>query len=250
MATILELVDNVKVRLGDPRANRPNDYQVLHQVCTQVRTVLRHYRNTSNPWSFNDTVITVVPNETTYQITVANFGTPLAVLSYDPTNPSWIPRLIPFVQPQNMNYDWGVAQNMASAFLPYDGSNCTAQRCAFYWKNNVPYIEFTPLPLSACEYKIRFLVSANGVSDMSLAQSPVQDEDCDLVEVRSALALLAVTEWDDTSTNQGRVLNAERRRDLSQTLQGEEQELRSQFETASLITTGPRIYDRWNPTVG
>lgn len=250
MPTILEMVDNVVLRLGDPRANRPNVSQVLNQVCTQVRTVLRHNRNTSNPWNLNDTVITVVPNEATYQITVANFGTPLAVLSYDPTNVAWVPRLIEIFQPQNTNYDWGFAQNMAGAFIPYDGSQCTAQRCAFHWKNNIPYIEFNPLPLLTCQYKIRFLVSANGVGDMALAQSPLQSEDCDLVEVRAALALLAITEWEDPMTNQGRAANAEKRRDLSQTLQGEEAELRRQFEAGALITTGPRIKDRWNPCVG
>lgn len=249
MPSILEMCDNVLVRLGDPRANRPNVAQVLNQVCTQVRTVLRHQRNTSNPWNLNDTVITVVPNEATYQITVANFGTALAVLSYDPTNPAWIPRLIPFFEPQNMEYDWGVAQNMAGAFIPYDGSNCTAQRCAFYRRNNIPYIEFNPLPLLTAQYKIRFLVSANGVGDMALAQSPVQNEDCDLVEVRSSLALLAITEWESPESKDGRSINAERRRDLSQTLQGEEAELRRQFEAASLITTGPRIKNRWSGSV-
>lgn len=243
------MCSNVLLRLGDPRANRPGLAQVLNQVCTQTRIVLRHYRNTSNPFNFNDLTVSVVGNQGTYQINATDFGTPLAVLSYDPTNPSWIARLIPFYQPQNMPYDWGQPQSAAFGFTPYDGSNCTAQRCAFYWRDNTPFIEFQPVPNGQANYRVRYLQNANGVGDMALAQSPLQNEDCDLVECRAALALLAITEW-NAPDKEGRAYNAERRRDLAQTLGGEEQELRRQFEAGALITTGPRMTDRWSNIVG
>lgn len=251
MPSVLDMMDNVFLRLGDPRANRPGYHQVLNQVCTQTRTVLRHLRNTSNPWNFNDLTVSVVPNQATYQITATDFGTPLAVLSYDPSNPSWIARLIPFFTPQNMPYDWGYPQNMAAAFIPYDGSQCTAQRCAFYWRDNNAFVEFQPVPLLGCSYRVRYLQAvANQVNDMALTQSPLQNEDCDLVEVRAAIALLAITEWNDPSSKDGRAYNAERRRDLASSLSAEERELTRQFEAAALITTGPRINNRWNPCVG
>lgn len=251
MPTIIEMMDNVAAnRLGGPRANRPNYFQLLNQVCTQTRTVLRHYRSTSNPWNFNDLTITVQPGLATYQINAADFGTPLAVLSYDPTNPSWIARLIPFYQPQNMPYDWGLSQNVAAGFIPPDGSQCTAQRCAFYWRDNQAFIEFQPVPLIQASYRVRYLQGvANMVDGMPLAQSPLQSEDCDLVECRAALALLAITEWQNPD-KEGRSYNAERRRDLAATLQAEEAELRRQFEAAALITTGPRMYQRWNNMQG
>lgn len=240
---------NVVLRLGDPRANRPGLAQVLNQVCTQTRIVLRHYRNTSNPFNFNDLTVTVVPNLATYQINAADFGTPLAVLSYDPTNPSWIARLIPFYQPQNMPYDWGLPQSAAYGFTPYDGSNCTAMRCAFYWRDNNAYIEFQPTPVLSANYRVRYLQNAAGVGTDALTASPLVAEDCDLVEVRAALALLAITEW-NAPDKEGRAYNAERRRDLAQTLAGEEAELRRQFEAAALITTGPRMYNRSDNIVG
>ncbi len=245
-------MDNVALRLGSPRSNRPGYYQLLNQICTQTRTILRHYRNTSNPWNFNDLTVSVIGNQGTYQINATDFGTPLAVLTYDPGNPSWIARLIPFYQPQNMPFDWGFPQNAATSwgFVPYDGSNCTAQRCAFYWRDNTAFIEFQPIPQGQAQYRVRYLQSvANMVGDMALAQSPLQNEDCDLVEVRAALALLAITEW-NAPDKEGRAYNAERRRDLAQTLAAEEAELRRQFEIAALITTGPRMTNRWDPTVG
>lgn len=249
MPTIEDMMANVVLRLGDPRTNRPGLAQVLNQVCTQTRTVLRHYRNTSNPFNFNDLTVTVVPNQATYQINAADFGTPLAVLSYDPTNPSWIARLIPFYQPQNMPYDWGLPQSAAYGFTPYDGSNCTAMRCAFYWRDGNAYIEFQPTPALTANYRVRHLQNAAGVGTDALTSSPLQPEDCDLVEVRAALALLAITEW-NAPDKEGRAYNAERRRDLAQTLAAEEAELRRQFEAAALVTTGPRMHNRWDNIVG
>ena len=138
---------------------------------------------------------------------------------------------------------------MAAAFIPYDGSQCTAQRCAFYWRDNQAYVDFLPMPMLSCEYKVRYLQSANGINSAALTSSPITNEDADLCEVRSALGLLALTEWNDPSTKDGRTYNAERRKDLAATLQGEEAELRRQFEAAQLITTGPRIYNRYDPTM-
>lgn len=251
MPTLIELVDNTFLRLGDPRANRPGYAQALNTVCTNVRTIKRHQRNTSNPWNYNDTIIQVQPNLSTYTINATDFGTPLAVLTWDPTNPAWIARAIPFFQIQNIDtFNWALPQNAAAYYVPYDGSQCTAQRCAFYWRDNQAYIDFLPLPNWQASYKIRYLQSANGVNTDALTSSPLTNEDADLCEVRSALGLLALTEWNYPSTKDGRTYNAERRKDLAATLQGEEAELRRQFEAAQLITTGPRLYPRWDPTVG
>lgn len=243
-------MNNVRLRLGDPRAQRPSDMPLLNQVCTQVRTIRRHQRNTSNPWNFNDTTVSVTPNVSAYQINTSDFGTPLAVLSWDPNNPSWVARLIPFFQPQNMPYDWGLENNIAVAFTPWDGSNCTAQRCAFYWRDGTAFIEFQPIPLLTASYRIRYLQNANGVNDMALTESPLSNEDCDLAEVRASIALLAISEWMGGDTKEGRAVNTERRRDLAMSLSAEERELSRQFEAAQLITTGPRMHSRWNPCDG
>lgn len=250
MPNITDMMNSVRLRLGDPRASRPGDFQLLNQVCSQTRTLLRHKRATGNPWNFNDLVVSVIPNQITYQITEADFGTPLAVLSYDPTNPVWIPRLIPFFTPQNMPFDWALQQNSAFAFLPADGSQCTALRCAFYWRDNQAFVEFQPLPQLACQYKVRYLQNVAGqVGGMAVTQEPLPNEDCDLVEVRSALALLPTSEWWSSDDREGRTINTERRRDLAVSLSAEERELTRQFEAAQLITTGPRTTTRWQGSI-
>ncbi len=250
MPTIDDMTENVRLRLGDPRAQSPNDQAVLNQVCSQVRILLRHRRATSNPWNFNDLIVNVVPNVATYAITASDFGQPLAVTTYDPTNPVWIPRLVKIYEPQNLILNIPDLPNQYASYnyLPWDNSNCTAQRVAFYWRDNVAYIEVWPLPQLPAQYKVRYLQNAAGVSTMALAQSPLPAEDSDLVELRAALGLLAIAEWYEPSSKDGRAANAEKRRDLLVTLQADEREARRQFEAAMQQTTGPRIYERWNPT--
>lgn len=246
---IYDLMDNVRLRLGDPRSGRPGDQALLNAVCTSIRTIRRHQRNTSNPFNFADTIVDIQPDEAVYSLTsTADFGTPLAVLTWDPTNPNWVARLIPFFKPQNMPFDYALPNNAGQWGFGWtgDGSNCTALRCSFYWNDQTPFIEFLPVPAFQCQYKIRYLQSANGINDLALTEEPISNEDADICEVRAALSLLAVTEWNAPDSPNGRAANAERRKDLSDTLQGGERELRRQFEAAQLITTGPRTTVRWS----
>lgn len=250
MPSIQDMTNNVTLRLGDPRANRPTLLAVLNQVLTQTRTVLKHRRNTGNTWNYNDTIVEVTPGESTYTINVADFGMPLAVVTYAPELPTWIPRLIQFYQPQNMPLDWGWPNQIAAAaFIPYDGSNCTAQRVAFYWRDNLAYIEFLPVPQLQASYQIKYLQNNSSTYTDALASSPEWSEDADLIEVRSAIALLPLTEWDSPNSKDGRAHNAERRRDLAVSLSAEERELTRQFEAAALNYSGPSITKRWTGSI-
>lgn len=250
MATIDEMCESVRLRLGDPRAQSPNDQAVLNAVCSQVRNSLRFRRLTGNPWNFNDLIVQVQPDNDTYPISASDFGQPLAVITYDPTNPVWIPRLVKIYEPQNLVLNIPPIPNAyaANAYIPWDGSWTTAQRVAFYWRDNIPYIQFWPMPLRSAGYKVRYLQSANGVATASLATSPLPSEDDDLVELRAAVSLLPLAEWYDPSTKDGRTSNAEKRKDLAITLANDERVARELFEASMRITTGPRIYERWSNT--
>lgn len=246
------MIEKTRLKLGDCRAQAPNPEAVLDQICAHVRTLLRHRRATGNPWNLNDLVIDVQANEDTYQISQTDFGQPLAVITYDPNNPTWVPRLVKIYEPQNLVLNIPALPNSYAsyAYLPWDGSNCTAQRVAFYWRNNIPYAQFWPTPNLQAAYRVRYLQNANNVNQQALAESPLPEEDTDLVITRSAISLLPTTQWMSPDTADGRSYNAERRRDLAMTLANDEREFARQFEAAVRITTGPRTYERWNPTVG
>jgi len=236
-----------------PRSEAPTELAVLNQNCSQIRNLKKFKRATGNPWDFNDLVLETSADESTYQISQTDFGQPLAVLTWAPELSTWTPRLIKIFEPQNLVLNIPTVGNntLASyAYLPWDGSNCTAQRCAFYWRNNVPFIEFWPAPTtSIASYKIRYLQNSNNLNTISLNEAPLQNDDCDLVEIRSALALLPLTQW-MAEEGDGLAYNANKRKELAASLGAEEQEATRLFEAMARQTTGPRMYQRWNPTVG
>ena len=250
MPSILEMMESTRTRLGDPRSGRPGYAQLLQQVCSHTRRLLQQKRATSNPWNFAYLSIDVVSDEDIYQIQVSDFGTPLTVMTQS-TNPNHIVRLVDFYCPQNLNFSWGLPQGYAAyAFPQYDGSFCTAQRVAFYWQDSNAFAQIQPIPKMSASYKIAYLRNASGVNAMPLTAEPLPAEDADVVELRSAQSLLSLTEWSDSSTADGRALNAERRKDLFVTLGKDEAEATRQFNAAQLITTGPRTTLRWTNVDG
>lgn len=252
MTTLYDMVDNTRVKLGYPRQNAPDDGAVLDKVCFHTRSTKRFRRATGNPWDFNDLIVQVIPNTDTYAITASDFAQPLAVITHDPSNPVWVPRLVRIFEPQNLVYNIPEIPNSyaAWAYLPWDASNCTAQRAAFYWRDNTPYVQFWPTPQLNAQYKVRYLQNSSGVDTAALASEPAHQEDVDLIEIRSALSLLAIAEWWDGATKEGRVANAERRRDLMTTLKADEAEAFALFEALVRTSTGPRLYRRVDFTVG
>jgi hypothetical protein len=247
------MMSNVLLRLGDPRAQSVGDAQLLQQVCSQTRTVLRAKRNSGNPWNFADTDVVTVPNETLYQITAPDFGTPLSVLTKnDYANPNFIVRRIPFYLAQDLNtVEYDLPQNagiwyggyLFSAFDP----NHVALRCSFTWRNNVPYIEFIPFGNQQATYTIRYLQSASGVNQMALAQEPVPAEDADLIEIRAAKSLLPLAQWEGNNE----AVNTVKRTQLYQSLADDERLAKEQFDAANLVVEGPSTRVRaFNPCVG
>jgi hypothetical protein len=239
------MMSNVRLRLGDPRASRPGDALLLQQICSHTRNLLRQKQNSGNVWNFSDALIDITPQEDTYLINKADFGTPLAVLTRDVSNPSHIVRLIEICEPQNLYFDWGQPNNVGAYYISPDGSNCSAVRCAFFWKNSQAYVQFNPIPqLAPAQYQIRYLMNANGVQDMALTQEPVEDADADLIEIRASKSLLSNTEWMAPDSIEGQRYNSDKRKELLVTLRDDESLAKQQFDAAQLITTGPRIHQR------
>lgn len=247
--SIEDMTTNVRTRLGEPRAQAPTDLQVLNQVCSHTRNVLRLRRATGNPWNFNDLILDVQPGTSTYTISASDFGQPLAVLTWAPQVTTWVPRMIRMFEPQNFYVDYNNFPNLAGwNNWPWDGSNCTADRCSFSWRANIAYVEILPVPQLPASYKVRYLQSANGVNTAALTSSPLNNEDSDIVELRSALSLLPLTEW-AASEDEGVRMNAEKRKDLFVTLDRDATEATRLMDANLRQPSGPRIYDRWQGSI-
>lgn len=242
MASLFDRVGHVRDRLRHPRTNRPGDGDCLRALCDHTKILRAKRKNTGNPWDLGDKKITVQPDKAKYQISDARFGTPLAVLTIDESNPQHIQRLIPFYCPQNLAFDWGLPNNIGDWSLNYDGSYHSAARVAFYWTSGVPYLEFQPTPKMACVYLARFLVG-NSVDAMSLSDPLSLGEVGDtLAEVRAATSLLQFAEWEDDKAH-----NKEMREGIGTTLDWEDKLLSEQYSADVLVHTGSNIGQLWMP---
>lgn len=240
------MMSNVLLRLGDPRSNLPGEFQLLQQVCSQTRTVLRSKRNSGNPWNFADTQVETSPGESTYQIGVNDLGTALAVLTFnDFGNSNFVVRRIPFYLAADINtteYSLPANAGQWSAFYSPNDPNHAALRCSITWRaNSIPYIEFLPVGDQAATYTIRYLQSASGVDADALPTEPVPAEDCDLIEIRAAKSLLPLTQWEGNNEP----ANAAKRRELFVSLADDERLAWEQFNAANLVTNGPSVKTRW-----
>lgn len=249
MPTFYQMMDNVLVRLGDPRAQTPGDAQLLQQVSSQTRTVLRSKRNSGNPWSYAETQVVTQPDEGLYQIQANNFGTPIAVLTFnDYQDTNFVVRRIPFFMSADFaTREYSLPQNAGAwgAYYSWNDPNHQAERCCITWRSNVPYIEFLPTGTMDATYTIKFLESADGVVDMALASSPVRAEDADLIEIRAAKSLLPLTMWEgmDDKANQAKRIN------LAQSLMADESLAFEQFNAANMVTSGPSTRPRWHGSI-
>lgn len=249
MPDIDELMNNVVLRLGSPRAQTPSVFNLLQQVCSQTRTLLRSKRNVGVAWNYADTTVTTQPQETTYQLNVNDFGTPLAVLTVnDFSSSNFIVRRIPIYSPADTYFDYNLPENAgawANSLSAYD-PNHVAMRCTFTWRNNVPYIKLIPAGNQQATYSIRYLQSAGGISSAALTSIPLQAEDCDLVEIRAAKSLLPIAQWDGLDEQ----ANDRKRKNLMVTLRDDEALAKEQFDIAQRITQAPKTSVRWTSVVG
>lgn len=242
-------MDNVVLRLGSPRSQTPSQHNLLQQVTTHVGTLLRQKRNVGVAWNYADTTVTVQPQETTYQLNVSDFGTPLAVLTVnDFQDPNFVVRRIPIFNPADTYFDYNLPENAGAwvnSLSAFDPNHC-ALRCTFTWRNNIPYIQLIPAGNQQATYAIRYLQSASGIQSAALTSLPLVGEDCDLVEIRAAMSLLPIATWEGLDER----ANAAKRKELFVSLSEDQRLAKEQFDIAQRITKAPSTSVRWTSVVG
>src|SRR6267142_6887586 len=123
MASLRQMADNVRLRLGSPRINRPSKLAVMQAVCTHVQSsIFNRVGPASKGWTIGSVPLSVASGQDTYTLNVGTeFGRAVDVYTVDSSNPSHIERSIPFWNIQDMHFNWGYPSNIASSFLTPDG---------------------------------------------------------------------------------------------------------------------------------
>jgi hypothetical protein len=238
MASLRQMAENVRLRIGEPRINRPSKRAVMQSVVTHVQSsIFNRISSTGKGWTIDEVPLSVASGQETYTLNVGSeFGQAVDVYTVDPGNPSHIPRSIPFWNVQDAHFNWGYPNNIASSFLTPDGSPNTATRIAFY-RDSVGdvYAKVFPIPQLAALYQVMFSVG-NFIDTAGIDSSPLLSEYHMLPEVRAGLSLLPQSEWSDDSK-----VNTEKRKDLALSLKNDEAIFRNDFENAIRTQQGSKM---------
>src|ERR1051326_545307 len=192
-----------RLLVDEPRAQRPSFRRVLKAVLDATQIFYSRLENTGQAWSIKPDYTLAVSNQTSdYLLAIDNtYGKPLQVLTTYPANPSYIQRYVDFVEFQDLNFNWPYPVNVSS-WMYTDGSNCTAMRMAFYYKDDgTRWVRVLPQPQLPANYLITF-ASGDWASNVTLETSPVLSQFHSLVETWAAESILPSCEWwDDMKAN-------------------------------------------------
>ncbi len=228
MPTIQQIAAKARMDLDEPRPGQPSFRLVLNATLRSVQSLINRLSNTNKAWASGETELNVVPQQFEYPLNVdTTFGKPLAISVTQPGNPGLIPRTIDMFEVQNMWFDWGLPNNVASYFTMPDGSPNTAQRIAIFRKEGIAdniYVRVLPIPQLAATYTILYTIG-NWIDSAALTTSPVLTEHHDLVAVITAKSLLPSCKWWDDEEE-----NRKKRRELFTSLEDTREGLQEDFD--------------------
>jgi hypothetical protein len=226
MPSIVDMCTQTRLLCDEPLPQRPSSRRVLQAVVQNTQHLYNRLENTGEAWSLKpDYPLNVANNTNDYLLAIdESYGKPIQVLSTYPTNPSYIQRYIPFREFASMNFDWPYPQNLAS-WIWTDGSNCTAMRMAFYYRDDGSrWVRVLPQPQLSATYIITF-ASGDWVSTAGIDQSPVLSQFHPLVETWAAESILASSAWWGDEN-----MNINHRKELGVSLKNDEMRFSDEFD--------------------
>lgn len=204
-------LSNIRVRLRNPRAQRPSDRDLLVPFSTHVQNLLTEANLRGRYWAVDETTITVNPNVSEYLIGVEGFGKPIEVRASYPANPGYPSHDVDFYTLGDINFQvdapfW--AGWFPESFGPYSAN----QRAAFFRRNGNLYMRTGALPSTGAIYTILYQAGTfNQTTDLD--EELLFPEFYSLAELRTAISALPSAEWVDDPRE-----NREIRKELALTL--------------------------------
>lgn len=240
MSTLQGMAQAVRLRTDEPLPNRPSNRRILQAVTDATQSLYNRLENTGAAWSLKaDYTLNVSANTSDYLLAIDDtYGKPIQVLTSYPTNQSYIQRFVDFVEFQDLNFNWGLPVNISS-WMFTDGSNCTAQRMAFYYKDDgTRWVRVLPEPNLSAQYLITF-ASGDWMSSAGLDDSPVLTQFHMLPEIWAATSVLPSCQWGSDQR-----YNMDHRREIAAALKNDEMRVMDEFERYCRNLVDDRITER------
>ena len=224
MSTLQIMAQAVRLRTDEPLPNRPSNRRILQAVTDSAQSLYNRLENTGQAWSLKPDYLLNVTNQSDVLLAIDDsYGKPIQVLTYYPQNPSYIQRYVDFVEFQDLNFNWPYPVNISS-WMYTDGSNCTAMRMAFYYKDDGSrWVRVLPQPQLNAQYLITF-ASGDWMSTAALESSPVLSQFHMLVEVWAAESVLPSCQWASDQR-----YNMDHRKEVAVALKNDEQRIDDEF---------------------
>lgn len=226
MADLQTMASEARLRCDQPLPQSPSMRRTLLAVLDSVQNLYSRLENTGQAWSLKPDYLLNVAGQTSDFLLALDdsYGKPIQVLTYYPTNPSYVQRYVEFREFQDMNFDWGFPVNISS-WMYTDGSNCTAMRMAFYYQDDGSrYVRVLPQPQLNAQYLITF-ASGDWASTAAMESSPVLTQFHSLVEIWAAQSMLGACRWWDDEQ-----MNIKHRQELFIGLKNDEARIADEFD--------------------
>ncbi len=226
MASIAQICADTRLLLDEPRPQQPSSRRILLAVVQALQSFYSQLENTGQAWSLKpDYSLVVSSNTADYLLAVdSSYGKPIQVLTAYPSNQSFIPRYVEFREFSAMNFDWPYPVNLA-AWILNDGSNCTAMRMAFYYRDDgTRWVRVLPQPQLSATYTVTF-ASGDFAANINFETSPVLSQFHSLIELWAAESVLPSCQWSDDAK-----YNADHRRELALSLKNDEARIADEFQ--------------------
>lgn len=209
--TLGQMLDAVRLRCNDPKAQKPSDRTILHLLSAEVQAFLNELNLTGRPWAVDELELDVTAGTEDYQLAAtSSFGRPVQVRTLYPDNPAHIERDIDFFDLGVLNSDWFFPKNLGQGFS-LDGSPNTAVRMAFYRKGaqDAVWVRALPIPQQAARYQVLYQIGEYGYA-VPFDETPLLPQHHALIELRTAISALPHCEWSEDSAD-----NSNRRKELA-----------------------------------
>ncbi|MEW6732047.1 MAG: hypothetical protein AB1489_12035 [Acidobacteriota bacterium] len=165
MATILQLINRVRVKLGNPPADNPTNEAVLDAILGAITYYQNELKLNNQGWLVKDGFLVVDPSNNEYLLSMADFGRPLKVEYYneqDPASPGPEIKMI-LLQDDDLvrkesHYHW-LPWSRSITEESNDGAYI-ASAIAFYNLGVIPKVRIVPRPLAPATYRIHYEPSA------------------------------------------------------------------------------------------
>jgi hypothetical protein len=220
------MASQTRLLCDSPLPQRPDGRRVLLAITQAVQSFYTRLETTGQAWSLKpDYQLNVTSGTSDYLLAWDDsYGKPIQVLTYYPQNPSYIQRYVDFVEFQDLNFNWPYPVNISS-WMYTDGSNCTAMRMAFYYKDDGSrWVRVLPQPQLSALYLIT-AASGDWLSSAALEDSPVLTQFHSLPETWAAQSILPSCQWDGDQK-----YNMAHRRELADALNNDRVRLEDDFD--------------------